>query len=478
MNNVKKKLYMRKAGNKKWVLVTIIALCATTIQAQKLYTITAKDAVDIAFKNVNDIKNAKLDYRIAEARNKEIIGMALPQVSGTLQGNHYLTLPLIQFPDATETSIYDILKREGVKDGSGNTITADGEFNVRNFSFMSPWNIQMGATVQQLLFEPQVFVGLEARKALLQSGDLQIKVAEDKVREAVYKSYYAALIGEKQLIFVQESLKRLEKLSHDMDIMYQNGFAEKLDIDKATVSLNNTKAVENQLKNGIAIGYAVLKMTLGLTQSDTLVLKDTLTPAQIKEGILEESFSYEDRNEIKLLNKAKQLQGYDIRRYKLSYFPTVAAFYQFQKTGQRNSASMNANSSPWFWYNTNQVGVSVNIPIFDGFQKKYKIQQSRLNLEKVENTLDQAKKGIDLEKTVAKNTLVNAILTMDVQEDNMKLAEKVYNAEKKKYEVGTGSSFSILRSDTDLQQAQSNYFKALYDAIVAKVSYLKALGKL
>ena len=478
MNNVKKKLYMRKAGNKRWLLVMIIALCTSTIQAQQRYIITAKDAVDIAFKNVNDIKNAKLDYRIAEARNKEITGLALPQVSGTLQGNHYLTLPLIQFPDATELSIYDVLKREGVKDGSGNTITADGEFNVRNFSFISPWNLQMGATVQQLLFEPQVFVGLEARRALLQSGDLQIKVAEDKVREAVYQSYYAALIGEKQLIFVQESLKRLEKLSHDMDIMYQNGFAEKLDIDKATVSLNNTKAVENQLKNGIAIGYAVLKMTLGLTQSDTLVLKDTLTPAQIKEGILEESFSYEDRNEIKLLNKAKQLQGYDIRRHQLSYFPTVAAFYQFQKTGQRNSASKNANNSPWFWYNTNQVGISVNIPIFDGFQKKYKIQQARLNLEKVENTLDQAKKGIDLEKTVAKNTLVNAILTMDVQEDNMKLAEKVYNAEKKKYEVGTGSSFSILRSDTDLQQAQSNYFKALYDAIVAKVSYLKALGKL
>jgi outer membrane protein TolC len=455
----------------------LIVLCTTSIKAQR-YSITAKDAVDIAFKNANDIKNAKLDYRIAEARNKEIIGMALPQVTGSLQGNHYLTLPLIQFPDATETSIYDVLKREGVKDRNGNPITADGQFNVRNFSFMSPWNLQMGATVQQLLFEPQVFVGLEARKALLQSGDLQIKVTEDKVREAVYKNYYAVLIGEKQLYFVQESLKRLRKLSHDMDIMYQNGFAEKLDIDKATVSLNNTRAVENQLKNGITIGYAVLKMTMGLAQSDTLVLKDTLTPAQIREGIPEENFSYEDRSEIQLLNNAKKLQGYDIRRHQLSYAPTVAAFYSFQETGQRNSASIDAGNKPWFWYNTNQIGISVSIPIFDGLQRKYKIQQSRLNLQKVENTLDQAKKGIDLERTVAKNTFVNAILTMDVQEDNMELAEKVYNSEKKKYEVGTGSSFSILSSDTDLQQAQSNYFKALYDAIIAKVSYLKALGKL
>ncbi|MGH2552211.1 MAG: TolC family protein [Chitinophagaceae bacterium] len=465
----------------KWINIKIgmlILLFVNTVSAQQKYEIGVKNAIEIAFKNVADIKNAHLDYSIAAARNKEITAAALPQVTGVLQGNHYLSLPLIQFPDATELSIYDVLKREGVKDGNGNPITTDGQFNVRNFSFISPWNINMGATLQQLLFEPQVFVGLMARKALLESSGLQIKVAEDKVREAVYKSYYAVLIGEKQLEYVHESLKRLQKLSHDMEVMYQNGFVEKLDIDKTTVSLNNTKALENQLKNGVAIGYAALKMTMGLSQADTLVLTDNLTAAQIKEGLLDQGFSYEDRNEMKLLNKAKELQGYDIRRYKLSYFPTLSAFYSFQENGQRNSASTQASQKPWFWYNTNMVGLSINIPIFDGFSKKYKIQQAKFILQKVENTIDQAQKGIDMEITVAKNTLTNAILNMDMQEDNMKLAEKVYNTEKKKYEAGLGSSFAILQTDTELQLAQSNYFRSMYDAIIARISYLKALGKL
>jgi outer membrane protein len=455
-----------------------LLILSSSLLAQQRYDITVKDAVDIAFKNVADIKNAQLDYKISEARNKEITGMAYPQIAASLQGNHYLSLPLIQFPDATELTVYDVLKREGVKDANGNPITADGNFQVRNFSFFSPWNINAGATVQQLLFEPQVFVGLQARKALLESSSLQIKVAEDKVRESVYKNYYAVLISEKQLWFVQESMKRLQKLSHDMEVMFKNGFVERLDIDKTNVSLNNTRAVENQLKNGITIGYAALKWTLGLSQADTLVLKDTLTPAQVKEGLLDENFSYEDRNEIKLLNKARELQGYDIKRYKLSYFPTVAAQFGFQETGQRSSASANANNDPWFWYHTTQIGLSVNIPIFDGFQKKYKIQQAKFTQQKTDNTLDQAKKGIDLERTVASNTLNNAILNMDVQEDNMKLAQRVFDTEKKKYEAGLGSSFSLLQADTDLQQAQSNYFKSLYDAIISKVGYLKALGKL
>jgi len=151
-------------------------LATLSLQAQQqnaqpqVYEISAKEAVDIAFKNVNDLKNAKLDYKIAEARNKEITGMALPQVSGTLQGNHYLSLPVIQFPDATESFIYQVLRDNGVKDGSGNPITTTVDPTVRNVSFLTPWNLSAGLAVNQLLFEPQVFVGLQARKELLVSS--------------------------------------------------------------------------------------------------------------------------------------------------------------------------------------------------------------------------------------------------------------------------------------------------------------------
>jgi outer membrane protein TolC len=459
------------------IAFVILNLNQIDLKAQQVYEITAKDAVDIAFKNVVDLKNAKLDYKIAEARNKEITGLALPQVTGSLQANHYLSLPLIQFPDATESFIYDVLKDNGVKDGSGNPITKTVDPTVRNFSFFTPWNVNAGLAVNQLLFEPQVFVGLQARKELLTSSELQVKVTEDKVRETVYKSYYAVLISQKQLIFIEESIKRLEKLASDQNEMFKNGFVERLDIDKTTVTLNNTKTAETQLRNAVVIGYAVLKMNLGLPQADSLVLKDVLTPDYIKENILDDAFKYEDRNEVKLLNSAIRLQGFDVRRYKMSYFPTLSAFYNFQKNGQRR-ADENGNDKPWFWYNTNLIGLSVNVPIFDGFQKKYKIRQSQFAVDKTRNSLDQAIKGIDLERTVAKNTLTNAILTMDAQENNMQLAERVYTTVKKKYEQGVGASYELLQADTEFQQAQSNYFRALYDAIVAKISYQKALGKL
>jgi len=463
------------------IALILVNLFQVSIKAQQstqqpqLYEITAKEAVDIAFKNIADLKNARLDYKIAEAKNKEITGLALPQVTGSFQGNHYLSLPQIQFPDGSEVQIYDVLRAEGVKDASGNPITKQGEFSYRNFSFITPWNVNGGISVNQLLFEPQVFVGLKARDELLLNSDLQLKLTEVNVKEAVYKSYYGVLISQKQLLYVQESIKRLEKLSTEMNEMFKNGFVEKLDIDKTTVTLNNTKMTEIQLRNVVTIGMAMLKRNMGLTQADTIVLKDVLTAELIKAEILDDDFQYENRNEVKLLNSTVKLQGFDIRRYKLSYYPTVSAFYNYQYNGQRSSEG---GDKPWFWYNNSLIGLSVNLPIFDGFQKKNKIKQSEYTLEKIQNTLDQTKKGIDLEKAVAKNTLLNSILAMDAQEKNMELAQRVFNTVKTKYANGVGSSIETLQADTDLQEAQSNYFRALYDAVLAKIVYIKSLGKL
>ncbi|MEK7226419.1 MAG: TolC family protein, partial [Bacteroidota bacterium] len=78
----------------------------------------------------------------------------------------------------------------------------------------------------------------------------------------------------------------------------------------------------------------------------------------------------------------------------------------------------------------------------------------------------------------AKNNYRNAIATMDFQKKNMELAEKIYQQTKKKYEVGTGSQIEIVAAQTEMKSAQTNYVTALYDAIIAKVDFLKATGKL
>ena len=258
--------------------------------------------------------------------------------------------------------------------------------------------------------------------------------------------------------------------------MFKNGFIEKLDLDKTEVSLNNLKTTEQQVKNGVGLGYAALKFALGLSQKDELQLLDTLSSETIKKGVLDiDNAAYEDRPEIRLLNSVKELQELDVQRNKLQYIPTVSAFWNFSKNAQRQQFDFFGKGD---WFSTNLVGVNISLPIWNGGQREAKIKQAKLNLDKTNNTIGQVKQVIDLQKEIAKVTLINTLSSLDIQERNTALAERVYNLTKKKYEQGLGSSFEVLQVEQSLQDAQNNYFQSLYDAIVAKVGLLKATGKL
>ena len=88
------------------------------------------------------------------------------------------------------------------------------------------------------------------------------------------------------------------------------------------------------------------------------------------------------------------------------------------------------------------------------------------------------KLSIDNEVISARNNFTTAIATLDFQKENMELAEKVYRQTKTKYDVGTGSQTELTTAQTDLKQAQTNYINAMYDAVIAKIDYLQAIGKL
>ncbi|HWJ26667.1 MAG TPA: TolC family protein [Flavisolibacter sp.] len=457
--------------NLRLLLGAVLLLSVGVSSAQNRYELTVKEAVDLAFKNVNQLKNAQLDYKIQEAQNKEITGQALPQISGTAGAQYYFQLPRFLFPDASETGIYNVLIKEGLLP-SGTKIPVPV---MQQVSFQQPWNLSVGATLTQLLFQPDVFVGLQARKAALNLSASAIDVAKEAIRDSAYKRYYAILIAQKQLDFLDSSLVRLQKLYHDDSIMYKNGFAEHLDLDKVQVQLNNVQTSRTLVKNVLDVSYAALKFAIGVSQKDTVVLTEELTNQSVKDGVLDDSFKYEDRAAIRSLEYAKQLRSLDVKRNKLSVLPTVALAGNYSLSAMGPNFFTDANTT---WFKSAYAGLNVNIPIFSGFQRKYKLAQAELTLQKSENDISNVKQAIDFEQVVNKDLLSNSLLSLDVQERNLQLAQRVYNSTKLKFEQGVGSSFEVLQSDTEYQTAQSNYFNALYNAVIAKISYLSALGKL
>jgi outer membrane protein TolC len=473
MNNKSKSM-------KSWglLIMAFLLLSASNIQAQKSYKLSAKQAVDLALKNVTELKNLEIDRELQISKNKEYIAQAFPQIAGTISTQHYFSIPVTLLPDFISPSVYQVLVDNGVRNGAGTPISKPNDppqFFPAQFGV--PWQSSASIQFQQLLFQPDLFIAIGARKKAVELTEANIRAMDDSVKSNVYRSYYSVLIAEKRKSYLETSIKRLQKLRSDQEKLYKNGFAEKLDIDKTQVSLNNLTSTNNQIEKLIEIGYASLKFAMAIDQKDSLQLTDSLSEETVKKDLLEmTNFQYTDRDEIQLLNVVKDLQKLDIKRNKLSYVPTVATYWNYSRNALGQDFNLFNFQDKWF--KASVWGINMSIPIFDAGQKGQRIRQARLNLEKTSNTIENLQRAIDLQLSASSILFKNALLTLDVQDQNVALAEKVYNTTLKKYEQGLGSSFELLQTETELENAQSNYFQALYDAVTAKIAYTKALGKL
>jgi outer membrane protein len=457
---------------------TTISMMLLTVSAfaQQKNEFTVKQAVEYATKNATQVKNALLDVKIQEQVNRQITAAAYPQVSGSLGANHFPNIAVQSLPNFISPATYQVLIDEGVKNGSGGNISFPaGGFGNIAAQFGTPWTASGGIDISQLLFDGQVFVGLKARSAVLDFYVKTAEVTQEQIKANVMKIYYQLVVGQSQLASLDANIERFEKLLKDTKEIYKNGFAEKLDVDKVQVQLNNIKTEKEKIVNIITSGNSGLKFLLGMPQKEELVLTDTLSTEALKDNILNENYDYKDRKEIQLLTVAEKLGNYNVRRYKLSKLPTAAAFGSYSKNAQRNKFDFFGKGD---WFTTSLIGVKISVPIFDGNRKNALIQQSRYELQKTQNNIEQLKQSVDYDVAQSRIKMTSALITMDNQKQNITLAENVYNTTKKKYEQGLGSNQEIYNAQTELKVAQTNYYSSLYDAISAKIDWLKAVGKL
>ena len=458
-----------------WLLITLVA--GNLASAQERHAFSVKQAVDYATKNSAQVKNALIDIQIQQQVNREITARALPNINGNLDVQYYPKVPVQSFPNFISAATYDVLVKENVQNSStGAVIKSPDDFGFIQAQFGTKFTGSAGISLSQLLFDGQVFIGLQARKATIDFATASADVVAEQIKSNVYKIYYQIVVGRQQISSIDANIARAEKLLSDTREIFKNGFAEKLDVNKAEVTLTNLRTERLRIDNQLQAGLMGLKILMAMPAKDELVLTDTLSDAELRDNILDGSYAYSDRKEFKQLELARKLGEYDVRRYKLSKLPTVSLNSSYSKNAQRNKFDFFNFSQKWF--STALIGVHVSVPIFEGFAKDARIKHAQLSLQQTQNNLDNLQLMIDNEVEQSRINMRSALASIDFQKKNIELAEQVYEQTKKKYEQGLGSNLEITNAQTELRLAQNNYYSALYDAIVAKIDYLKATGKL
>ena len=125
----------------------------------------------------------------------------------------------------------------------------------------------------------------------------------------------------------------------------------------------------------------------------------------------------------------QKINELDLKRYRYAYLPSLVAYGSYQRNAQRTKFDFFDSEQKWFPIGL--IGATLNVPIFSGGQKYYRIQQAKLNLVKTNNTMIYAKSAIDMETSAAAILYKNAYASLQTQAKNKELAVSTMSLIKK-----------------------------------------------
>lgn len=455
------------------IICIILIVAVKQAVAQKSFTL--EEAVSYALDHSNNIEAKKIEIEDAIQNVKELKSIGMPKVSGRVDYQYYFKTPAQPLEDFVTPAVIQVLN---------NTVTAQDpipfmEGTPMEFSFFQRNNLSANIDASILVFDGSYLAALEAARLFTNFSEEGIEVTKQEIRAMVTKAYLNVLILEKNKETIKKNIGNLEKSIFEIGEMYKNGFLEKLDVDRLDVSLLNLNTEYAKLLQVEKLSKNVLKFQMDFPMEEEIILTENLDEALDRyrvETVSEETeLDYSKKAEYSQILMGMELNSLNVKRLQKGYLPSLVLFANLSESLQRNKLF---NGDEVGFLPSVSAGVSLNVPIYDGNEKKAQIQRAKLSLEKRSLDLENFEKGVALQVYNSKLQYLNAKSTVETTERSLDLMEDIYDKTLIKFREGVGSSIEVTQAESNLYQAQSAYINALYELLNAKTDLDIALGEI
>jgi outer membrane protein len=402
-------------------------------------TLTLQRAIDIALKNQPSILAGRSTVRASEAT----IGQA--------QANYY--------PQLTASGSYS--KISPATSGTGTGIA--GKYDQYSSSVgLSQTIFDFGKTPTQV----------RINSLNTESSRFDLDSTLNTVVFNVKQAFYNVLQAQRNRDVARESVKQFQQHLDQAQGFYSVGTKSKIDVTKAEVDLSNARLNLIKAENQVRLSRVTLNTAMGIPDVPDYNLQDNLS--YTKYGLLFEevlSTVYNQRPDLQSLLKKKEAAKSSIDLARKGYFPVLS--------GNANYAYSGANSSGGTGFPLNNgwnYGVSISIPIFSGFDTKYKVAQAQANYDTV--SANEQSLRLDIYSQVQQGylTLREAEERISTSELTVRQAKENVELATGRYRAGVGSPLEITDALVGLNNAQVAYTQALTDYKNAQASIEKAIG--
>ncbi len=400
--------------------------------------------IDFALNNRATVQQAVLDEEIGEREIASALSGWFPQIQANASYNRNIIIP---------TAVI------------GDQVIRMGQNHVGALVFQA----------DQQILNPGLMQASKAAKFIRQQNAQQTENSKINTIVEVSKGYYDILTSEEQLNIVKENITRIEKQLNDSRARYETGIVDKTDYKRAEISLSNAKAEQKRVTEVLKYKYAYLKELIGLTAEQPLTL--AFDNASMEHEMLLDTtlvLDYNRRIEYQQLQTLRQLQSVNTQYNKWTFLPNLSAFYNYAWDYRSNEFSAFFGQD----FPRSVLGVTLNIPIFQGTKRIQEIRKSRLQEERLDWDIFNLKSQINTQYEMAMATYKANLNDWQVARNNVLLSEEVYNTIKLQYDEGIKTYLDLMMAETDLRTTQINYLNALYAVLSGKLDVQQAVGQI
>jgi outer membrane protein TolC len=438
----------------------ILFLLITTVSFSQevLQTLSLQEAIDYALENNRTAKNAQRDIQAAKQQKWETIASGLPQLSATIDYNHWLKQQVSLIP---------------AEFFGGNP----GEFT--EVAFGTKQTMNATATLNQKIFDGSYLVGLQSAKVFLEISKNAKEKTDLEVRKAVIDAYGNVLLSEESIKILERNITVLNKNLYETTKIYENGLGEEESVEQLQITLSGIKSNLANTKRLKTLAYKMLNITLGIDLDANIQLTDnlnSLTSQNIVISLLDADENIEQTIDYKIAENDKVSKELLLKLEKSKAIPTLDAFLNGGYSGNNENFRFLKNSQEWF--GSSLLGVSMKIPIFSSGMRSAATQRAKINLEKAEDDLTETEQKLKLQIANAKSEYKFAIEDYQNKEDNLGLAERIEQKNQTKFFEGISSSFDLRQAQTQLYTTQQELLQAMLDVINKKAALETVLNEI
>lgn len=442
-----------------WIVVMILATISGYSQPNIL---SLQDCVHMGIEN-----NLQLKNRIGEMQRSKY----------ELSGNRFKLLPVIQ-AFGNFTNNIDQGSTVGKATKWGTDPTASGEW-MQNTPMR--YSTNGGLQLSLPLYDQTLYTSIRISKRMNEISRLNYDMACQELIMEISKIYYLAQTSLAQIQLADENVNRLVHLQEITQALLDNGMIMEVDLSRVKYQLEDAQVRKDEVETLYRHQLNLLRYCLDLSHEyafDVCPLGDTLPINENECEFGKNTFSTE-LPELKLSESRIALAEEQEKLIKHKYLPALSLVGGLSYTKyEAHFGDYFHSGTPRSWYNSLYWGISLKIPLFDGFQKRTEIKKNRVDLQNRRNDRKDTLQKLETNYTNGMSTLDNSLRTYRKQSDNYKLARNIYDVTMDKYKEGLSSMTDLLQDEININDARNNCINAFYNYKMAELTLLRLSGKL